>query len=204
MGQQRPGPRRAAHGSSTTARCSGWPRSTTSFVAPDPLPGHHGAPLPPLPPSEPGHPHRCAHHRPAGGVDQPALPRAHPGAARLGRLRPHPAHRRGRGPRLHPHHPVREHRRRRSALHALLRARRRGSRGRLHGDGPAHGQVLRGVAHRGVRACGPTGRRPAGRWSTATPSASSAASPRRRRRPAPGADRPWASSWSTSRARTSR
>ena len=34
---------------------------------------HHGPPLRALPPPEPGHPDRCAHHRPAGGVDQPPV-----------------------------------------------------------------------------------------------------------------------------------
>ena len=39
----------------------------------------------------------------------PQAARARPGPAGLGRLRPHPAHRRRVGPRLHPHHPLREH-----------------------------------------------------------------------------------------------
>ena len=67
----------------------------------------------------------------------PTDARAGPGAARLGRLRAHPPHRRGRGARLHDDHAVRERDRRRPAVPALLRDGHRRAGGRVQGDDTA-------------------------------------------------------------------
>ncbi|MHC4453060.1 MAG: SRPBCC family protein [Planctomycetota bacterium] len=65
---------------------------------------------------------------------------AGPGAARLGRLRPHPRDCRCRGARDDDDHALRAEGRRRAALPPPLRARPAGRRGGLPGDGAAYGR----------------------------------------------------------------
>ena len=125
---------RACCPSSTTSAST---RSTTPSsrpTAPDGITGHH---FRRYRPPGPGRAHRQPDDRPVARADLAQGPGPRAGAARLGRLRAHPPHRRGRGARLLHDHAVRERDRRRPALHALLRDGHRRSRARVQGDDAA-------------------------------------------------------------------
>ena len=115
---------------------------------------HHRPSFPPLPPTRPGHRLRPSDHRTLARADLAEGGVEGTRAARLGRLRAHPSHRRGRGPRLLHDHAVRERRRRRSPLHAFLRDGHRRSGDRVQIDDSARDATHRRRAHRCVQAVG--------------------------------------------------
>ena len=202
--EQRPGPDRAAHGRRRRHAARGGrggrllrrPRSRCR------------APRPVISGASPARAKASSPGPPTTGLlvvwISPQSPEHDQARARLGRLRPHPAHRGGRHPRVHPRHAVREHRA--TATRATCTSTSSTPttpRPRIMGMARHMAQVLRRIAHRGVRRLGRLEGGAAARSSTATPSVSS-----ERRRDvgdsAPGrsAERRCPSSSSTSRART--
>ena len=104
---------RASRWTSPTARFSPWPRATTIARprALSPATQRRGAAhLPALPPPHPGTVLGATGDRASRGVDHPQESRRRPIGARLGRLHPHPSHRRRRHARIRPDHRLRARR----------------------------------------------------------------------------------------------